>query len=318
MRQLLFGLAESVRRNVLAHRAGGHARSVEGHSPGGDAQFDVDAVAERTVRDYLDTHADESMALYTEDGSLERLGTDPQHVLVVDPIDGTRPASAGLEMAMVSVAVAPMGDGRPTIGDVSAGLLLELNSGAWMYGDSSAKGIETHGYPSRVPRLSETTGLSAMFWSLELNGHPMDLMAAAYGHLVDASANPGGVFVFNSASFSISRVVTGQLDAYVDIGNRVLRDHPSTEDAFRAAGHGSILHLFPYDIAAAAFLARKAGVVITDAYGEPLDDTLLLDISAPNQRSCIAASNPLLHERLLGAINWDLSALEARAQGAGA
>src|SRR5262249_12868605 len=136
--------------------------------------------------------------------------------------------------------------------------------------------------------------------------HPMALMSAAYSDLVDRSANTGGVFVFNSATFSISRIVTGQLGAYVDIGNRLLKDHPHTEADFRVAGSGSILHLFPYDIAAAVYLARLAGVTIPDAYGKDLDSTLLFDLDPANQQSCIAAATQQLHAELLEAIRWDL------------
>jgi myo-inositol-1(or 4)-monophosphatase len=132
----------------------------------------------------------------------------------------------------------------------------------------------------------------------------MRLMADAYAHLVDASANSGGIFVFNSATFSISRIITGQLDAYVDIGNRILKDHPHTEAEFRRAGRGSILHLFPYDIAAATYLARLAGLTITDAFGADLGGTELLNLSPANQQSCIATSTPELHKALIDSIKW--------------
>jgi myo-inositol-1(or 4)-monophosphatase len=223
---------------------------------------------------------------------------------VIDPIDGTRPASAGLEMGMVSIAVAPAGLDSPTLADVTTALLIELKSGAWIYGDD-ASGLSAGGYAQPVPRLSRNTGLDTMFWSVEFNGHPMHLMSGAYSHLVDRSANTGGVFVFNSATFSISRIITGQLDAYVDIGNRILKEHPHTEPDFRAAGRGSILHLFPYDIAAATYLARLAGVTITDGFGADLGVTKLLDLAPANQQSCIAAATPELHAALLRAIRWD-------------
>ena len=96
-----------------------------------------------------------------------------------------------------------------------------------------------------------------MFWSLEFNGHPAKLMTDAYGHLIDQSANNGGVFVFNSASYSISRIITGQMDAYVDIGNRLLKDDPKLLSDFQQVGNGQVLHLFPYDIAASVFWRRK-------------------------------------------------------------
>ncbi|MCA2211815.1 inositol monophosphatase family protein [Jidongwangia harbinensis] len=308
MRDLLLGAAQAVRDVVVRHRLAGAERSVHGDSPGGDAQFDVDRVAERALWDHLTAHAGTPVAVYTEDHGLRTTGPDPRTVLVVDPIDGTRPTSAGFEMGTVSIAAAPFGGAPPTVGDVTAAHVLELYSGAWMYADDTLpEPVRYHGYPGRLPRLSGNRDLTRMFWSLELNGHPMRLMTDAYGHLVDASANTGGVFVFSSASFSITRIVTGQLDAYVDIGNRILRDHPGTEADFRRAGRGNILHLFPYDIAASVYLARRAGVTVTDAYGASLDPMPLLAVDPASQRSCIAASTPELHEALLDAIRWDLT-----------
>ncbi|WP_221765841.1 inositol monophosphatase family protein [Streptomyces sp. WAC 06783] len=305
MKDLLTGLGRYVRAELMAYADRGPVRQVHGDSPGGDAQFDVDEVAERAVLDHLRAHAHVPLAVYTEDGSLVELAPDPEYVLVVDPIDGTRPTSAGLEMGMVSIAAAPLTSPAPTLDDVTAAHLLEIKSGAWIHGDDD-EGLSYGGFPHALPRLSRTTDPAKMFWSIEFNGHPMHLMTAAYGHLVDRSANTGGVFVFNSATFSISRIITGQLDAYVDIGNRVLRDHPGTEAAFLAAGRGSILHLFPYDIAAAVYLAKRSGVTITDAYGGDLGTTALLDLDPMNQKSCVAAATPQLHKELLGAIRWDI------------
>ena len=51
-------------------------------------------------------------------------------LLIVDPIDGTRPALAGLEAAH-DVALAPLGDGEPTMGDVVEGARVEIKSGEW-------------------------------------------------------------------------------------------------------------------------------------------------------------------------------------------
>ena len=139
---------------------------------------------------------------------------------------------------------------------------------------------------------------------MEFNGHPSQIMTEYMGQLIDTTANKGGIFIFNSASYSISRVLTGQLDAYLDIGNRILKDSPELEMAFRKVGNGKILHLFPYDIAAAVFLAKKAGIAITDAYGKDLGTTKLLKIEIDNLQSCIAAANWNLHEKLINFIQW--------------
>jgi len=159
-------------------------------------------------------------------------------------------------------------------------------------------------------KLSPNIDPDQMFWSMEFNGHPARIMTHCLGDLIDASANKGGVFIFNSASFSISRVITGQLDCYVDIGNRITRDVPSLDEDFRRVGNGKLLHLFPYDIAAAVYIAERAGAVITDAYGQSLGNTRLLDISSGNLQSCIAASNPTLHAKVMENIKWIKSKTE--------
>ncbi|MFN3688639.1 inositol monophosphatase family protein [Salinarimonas sp.] len=304
MKDFLLAVGTHIRSKLQVYREHGLARHVHGVSPGGDAQFDVDAIAEEAALAFIREHAPQPFAVYTEDGSFLEIGRSPRDLLIIDPIDGTRPTSAGLEMGMISIAQAPLGDGDPTIGDVEAALLVGIRHGETLYGDR-AGGIVATGFDHRVPNLSRTTQIDRMFWSIEFNGHPMRLMTSAYGELVDRSANTGGVFVFNSATFSISRIVTGQLDAYVDVGNRIWRDHPATRDAFLAAGRGAILHLFPYDIAAATLLAELAGVTITDAYGASLESTRLLDIAPENQRSCIAAATPELHAALIEAIAWN-------------
>ncbi|ATL85259.1 Yktc1 [Streptomyces malaysiensis subsp. malaysiensis] len=296
------GVADRIWRAVRDDRTTRAGRYLEGTTAGGDAEFPVDVLAERVAWEYL-VASGESVAVYTESEGLRVIGDDPRYVLVIDPIDGTRGAAADLEMACVSIAAARYGP-APSIADIEYAMLKEIKTGNWMYADVHSDSIESGGYPDPVPSVGKTDDLERMFWSLEFNGHPARLMLDAYGHLVDASANRGGVYVFNSASFSISRIITGQMDAYVDIGNRLLRDRPETEADFRRVGHGSILHLFPYDIAASVFLAERAGVVITDAYGAPLGDTLLLEIDPGNQRSCIAACTPRLHEALISEIRW--------------
>ncbi len=302
MKQFILELAESVYKEVSKSRGLLKNRFVHGYSIGGDAQFDIDQTAEEAVLDFIAASKKE-VAVYTEDQGLITFGENPEYIMIIDPIDGTRPLAAGLEMSCISIAVSKYSQ-EAKIKDVQYALIKELKSGAYIYSDYQMKGIEYQGYPVSLPNLSKNNDLGNMFWSIEFNGHPAKLMLDAYGHLVDRSANNGGIFIFNSATFSISRIITGQLDAYVDIGNRLLKDNPALLPLFQSVGNGKVLHLFPYDIAAIVFLAQKAGVVITDAYGETLNETLLTDLSYHNQQSCIAASTPELHQKLLKNINW--------------
>ena len=302
MKKFLLDLADDVFTTIKNSKGVLKNRLVNGYSDAGDAQFNIDTIAEKAVIDFV-SRSGLPLALFTEDEGLLKFGNNPEYILIVDPIDGTRPAAAGLEMSCISIAAARYSDDAK-ISDIRYAILKELKSGFTLYSDYQCDTIEHFGYSTPVPNLSSTSSLKNMFWTIEFNGHPSMLMINAYGHLIDNSANNGGIFIFNSASYSISRIITGQLDAYVDIGNRLLKDNLNLLDAFESVGNGNVLHLFPYDIAASVYLAEKSGVIITDAYGNSLKDTLLMDLSYQNQQSCIAASNISLHTQLLESIRW--------------
>ena len=68
----------------------------------------------------------------------------------------------------------------------------------------------------------------------------------------------------------MTRVVTGQLDAYVEPGPRLVEDVPGMREEFERVGGGAVLNNSPYDLAAAALILEEAGAVVTDAYGRPL------------------------------------------------
>ena len=97
-------------------------------------------------------------------------------------------------------------------------------------------------------------------------------MTVVLEDLIDGSSMRGGYFDLGSATFNMTRIVTGQLDAYVDVGRRVVDEFPATEAAFRAAGEGAVCTNFPYDVAAAALIVQEAGGVVTEADGRSLDD----------------------------------------------
>jgi fructose-1,6-bisphosphatase/inositol monophosphatase family enzyme len=123
---------------------------------------------------------------------------DPRWVLVVDPIDGTRPAMAGFEAACVSVALAELGDGAPTMGDVVAGSVVELKSGRTFY-------AERGGGLDPAPSLSANRDLDRLFWAYGLRGRPMRAIAEVIGELIDASSVGGGTFDLGSASYDMTR-----------------------------------------------------------------------------------------------------------------
>jgi myo-inositol-1(or 4)-monophosphatase len=230
-------------------------------------------------------------------------GADPAWVLIVDPIDGTRPALAGFEAACVSVAAAPL-EGEPTLADVTAGCIVEIKSGA-VFSAERGRGLEP------APRLSANTELERMFWTYGLRGRPARETVEVIAELIDASSVGGGTFDLGSATYDMTRIATGQLDAYVEPGPRMVADVPSMRERFERVGGGAVLNNSPYDLAAAVICLQEAGAVVSDAYGEPLGPQRLLGSGAEFQISCIAASSADLHAKICAAVEAGIERLAA-------
>lgn len=297
-------LALAVRERVLpelgAHA--GRARLREG--AGGDVTFAVDAVAERTVSELIAERAPQ-LAFYSEDRGLVA-PAGASEVLVVDPIDGTRPAMAGLESACVAVALAPIGDGEPTMADVRTGCVVEIKSGEWFLA-GRGEGLRA----TRPIALSRQTQVSSMFWGYGFRGRPVRPTVEVLGDLIDVSSVRGGTFELGSQAFAMTRIVTGQFDAVLEVGSRLVDEVPGMRAEFERVGGGQILNNSPYDLAAPWLCLREAGGVVTDGWGAPLDRCRLLGSGHKYQMSSISAANRELHAALLRAVDRGVARLKA-------
>lgn len=312
IRELAIDLCTSLREIVLPHIGKAAARTHAGTAVGGDVTFGIDELAEDFLVKYLEDSGI-SIAVYSEDRGLLRFGgSEPAHVLIVDPVDGTRPAAAGLECAMVSVAVAELKNGAPTMGDVVFGCLSEIKSGTIF---TAARGegvtITTAGGEPVPVLLSENKDLSKLFWTIGFRGRPARVLMEAMGDLVDISSVDGAVFDLGSATYSITRVLTGQLDAYIDIGPRMIEDVPEVKAIFEEVGKGAVLNNSPHDLAAAGIIAREAGAVFGDGWGNPLDKRQLLGSDHSFQMSCVAAANQEMFDAIIEAMDEGVAKLSA-------
>ena len=282
---------------------GAHAgRAQGGAGAGGDVTFAVDALAESALPELVAEHLP-GAAFYSEDQGLVTAG-GAADVLVIDPIDGTRPAMAGLESASVAVALAPLNDGEPTMADVQVGCVVEIKSGDWFLAERG-RGLEA----SHPVRLSANTDVSRMFWAYGFRGRPARPTVEVLGDLIDASSVGGGTFELGSQAFAMTRVATGQLDAVVEVGSRLIEEVPRMRQAFEQVGRGQVLNNSPYDLAAPWLCLGEAGGVVTDGWGRPLDDYRLLGAGHDYQISSISAANPGLHAELVTAIDHGIDRL---------
>ena len=304
LRLTVFELARRLRERILPELGSHAGRAREGGGAGGDVTFAVDQWAEAELEQFVARNAPR-MAFYSEDRGLVAT-PEATHVLIVDPIDGTRPAMAGLESACVAVALAPLKEGRPTMGHLEVGCVMEIKSGDWYLAVRGA-GIES----TRPVALGAQTDLSRMFWAYGFRGRPARPTVEVLGDLIDASSVRGGTFELGSQSFAMTRIVTGQLDAVVEVGSRLVDEVPGMREEFERVGDGHVLNNSPYDLAAPWLCLREAGGVVTDGWGEPLDDRGLLGSGHEFQMSSISAANVALHRQLVRAVDDGIERLRA-------
>jgi myo-inositol-1(or 4)-monophosphatase len=303
IRELVCDLAATLRQEVLPHLGAHAARAHSGAAEGGDVTFQIDEHAEARMEEFLAERAPE-VSFYSEDrGLVSPAGDRAEWVLVVDPIDGTRPALAGLESCCVSVAAAPL-ESEPTMGDVRVGCVLELKSGDAFVAERG-RGLEP------AANLSANSSLERMFWTYGFRGRPARALIEVISELIDASSVGGGTFDLGSATYDMTRIATGQLDAYVEPGPRMIDDVPEIRGEFERVGSGSVLNNSPYDLAAATICLEEGGAMVTDAYGEPLGARPLLGSGHEFQMSCVAAANPELHSAICSEIDAGIERLRA-------
>ena len=89
----------------------------------------------------------------------------------------------------------------------------------------------------------------------------------------------------------MTRIVTGQLDAVIEVGSRLIDDVPGMREEFERIGRGEVLNNSPMISPAPWLCLREAGGIVTDGWGEPLDHHRLLGSGHEYQMSSISAAN---------------------------
>jgi myo-inositol-1(or 4)-monophosphatase len=296
-------LAARVRDAVAPSLGDPGARERVGVAPGGDVTMAIDEIAEHVVE--VECREAGDIAFYSEDRGYVEIGR-PRAILVVDPIDGTRPAAAGLESCCVSIAVVPPAPDA-TLGEVQLGIVHEIKSGH-RFVARRGRGVRAE----HAVRRSTNTDLGALFWTAGLRGRPAMPMTIVLEELIDGSGMRGGYFDLGSATFNMTRIVTGQLDAYVDVGRYVVDVHPSLEDAFRLVGDGAVCTNFPYDVAAAALIVQEAGGVVTRPDGGSIAGHPAVGSGDGFGIAVVASASAALHDRLVEAIGRGMQRLRAQ------
>jgi fructose-1,6-bisphosphatase/inositol monophosphatase family enzyme len=192
------------------------------------------------------------------------------------------------------------------MGDVSVGSVVEIKSGDWFLG---VRGFGVRS--SRAVSLSSCVDVGRMFWGFGFRGRPARRVAEVLGDLIDSSSVGGGTFELGSQAFAMTRIVTGQFDAVIEVGSRLVEEVPGMRAEFERVGGGQVLNNSPYDLAAPWLILSEAGGVVSDGWGSPLDGYRLLGSGHEFQISSICAANADLHGQLVRAVDAGVARLRA-------
>jgi myo-inositol-1(or 4)-monophosphatase len=193
--ETILALTRHIRDTVRPHLGAWQSRIVSGTAASGDATFAIDDHAEDAIVSFIEREK-LSIAYYSEDKGLMEFGRSPEAVLIIDPIDGTRPAMAGFEACVVSVAWADYTPGV-TLGDVRYGCIGEIKNDDMFFAErgSGAQWIDGTG-TARSTRLLPIEELELAPLSFEAVARPLEWLGIVLGPIVDSACLKGGCFLF--------------------------------------------------------------------------------------------------------------------------
>src|SRR5439155_11075836 len=143
-------------------------------------------------------------------------------------------AMAGLEACCVSVAAAPLRRGV-TMGDVTVGCVVEIPTGTVFLAERGEGLVQ-----SPPVTLSGNEDLDRLFWAYGFRGRPARPLVEVVGDLIDRSSVGGAGFDLGSAAFCMTRVLTGQLDAYLEPGPLLVEEAAGMRGEVERVGRGAV------------------------------------------------------------------------------
>lgn len=253
---LLEEAAEAVNRAVRAVDPTEWAQHVS-TGPDGTPTTLIDRAADEAVREVLEASG-QDLNYVSEESEVEERGGE--WTIVVDPVDGTHNAVAGVPAYSVSLAIC-----KDDLLGAQWGLVMDLVNG-WTYRAERGKGAALDGRRIRVSPYDPRRSLFSLYLGQRAGGKAFELARQCRR-----------VRNLGAASLDMCLVATGSADLYY------------MQTTARQ------LELRVTDIAASALIVREAGGEVYDMTGSPLN--MALD---PRERSNLfALGDPRLLEMVL-------------------
>ena len=191
----------------------------------------------------------------------------PKFIFLIDPLDGTSNAIKNIPAYGMSIAVANVPEGREaTLDDVELGFVKDYANGNY-YEAIKGNGAKMNGEPMTPSNENDLLKVS-------LGGFTKS-KTLSVSKLVDTARR---MRVLGSVVLELAYVANGKYDAFLDLrGSRII------------------------DIAASKLIVEEAGAIVTDKYGEKLENRL----SIYEKAVVVSAGNEDLHNQIIKIINND-------------
>lgn len=199
---------------------------------------------------------DEPVAVLSEEAGFVFLDKSPEYICILDPLDGSTNAVSGIPFYCTSVALAPWSDDA-CLRDVGVGVVANLVTGEIFEGEKG-KGVTLNG--RSISGSSEYS--------------PKHSTASLYlksGYQIISAFSK--VRAMGAVALELAHVASGSLECLLD--NR--------------------MRLKVTDVAAGMLLIDEAGGVVTDLYGNDLNQS----ITRLDRVSIVAVGNLKLHDAVI-------------------
>lgn len=236
-------------------------------------------------------------------------------MFMIDPVDGSRNAQAGFEMACAVITGVRGDKQNPTLADVEFGILHAIKDDIIIL---AIKGqgvfeLSKKGRQRLLPKQNSPQSLPGIAYYFETYTMDTELMGRIIKPLNIEVLKKGGFKVeAPSASFGAFALLRGQVDMHIDVRKRLIDDYPH----LNPVPHASPKVISPLDIGAGWLGLKEFGYPVTNAYGNVLDETYLWMFDEQgkwkqdNQISWVAASSISLHEQVLAKLNEGFTLLD--------
>lgn len=237
-----------------------------------DYNYVVDQVAEDEIRQmFKEAWGEGKMyGFVTEDQGLVLPPAGSELIFMIDPVDGSRPAQIGAEMATVTMVAVPGEKGEATFADVKLGVTHTIKEDVAFFCEKGT-GINKI-EKGRIERVKPRENIPITLKDVSMV-HETYSVSAQYDGVVMDSLLAAISFEtrFPSGSYSALTLVRGQNELHVDLRRRLIDEFPELPIAYKSSSKA----LSPMDIAAGWLMIQELGGKVTNAYGNPLDERRL-------------------------------------------